>query len=257
MSAQERDEQARARAAARPPSSPASAIPGWLRRLVLGVVVGRYVIVLGVVPAIPWLLLQERIALLVLLRPTKEWLLVGGAFLRVQGEPSAWLLLAAYAPLMIVVVWCFFLAGRAYQATLRAGTGPRWLRRILPPDKLELAQRMLVRRGPLIAVLGRIAAMPPTLLAAAAGVSDIRWHRYLAADLVGALVAFATIVAAGYGLGEAYERGGVWLSVGGGLVLILLVVLMTRWIRREAARAPAPPDAVAVEGEAPGTDPRH
>jgi membrane protein DedA with SNARE-associated domain len=215
------------------------AIAPWLRRLALGVVVGRFLIVLGVIPAIPLLIVQERYALLVLLRPTKEWLLLGGAVLRVQGEPSVWLLLAAYTPLMIVVVWAFFLAGRAYQDALRDGTGPRWLHRLLPPDKLELAQRMLVRRGALIAVLGRLAAMPPTLLAAAAGVSDIRPRRYLGADLLGSLLAFGAVVGAGYGLGEAYERGGVWLTTAGIGLFVLLVLLMTRWIRREAARTPA------------------
>ena len=238
-----------------PPDGPADEaareVPTWLRRLSLGVVISRYVIVLGVIPAIPVLLLQERITLLVLLRPTKEWLLVGGAFFRVQGAPSPWLLLAAFTPLMIVVVWFFFLAGRAYQATLRAGTGPRWLRRALPPDKLDLAQRVLVRRGPMVAVLGRLAAMPPTLLAAAAGVSDISWRRYLAADLAGALVAFTGVVAAGYGLGEAFERGGVWLTAIGVGGFVLLVVLITRWIRREAARAPAA-DADLSPGRPPG-----
>jgi membrane protein DedA with SNARE-associated domain len=215
-------------------------IPAGLRRLALGVVIGRYVIVLGVIPAIPFLLVQERIALLVLLRPTKEWLLVGGAFLRVQGEPSVWLLFAAYLPLMVVVVWFFFIAGRAYRMLLRNGTGPKWLRRAIPPDKLELAQRMLVRRGPLIAVLGRVAAFPPTLLAAAAGVSDISPRRYLAADLLGAVLSFGIVVSAGYGLGEAYERGGPWITGLGAGLFVVLIVLMTRWIRREAERSPLP-----------------
>ena len=224
-----------------------------LRRLALAVVIGRYVIVLGVLPAIPFLLLQERIALLVLLRPTKEWLLVGGAFLRVQGEPAVWLLFAAYTPLMIVVVWFFFIAGRAYQTLLRAGTGPRWLRWAIPPDKLELAQRMLVRRGPLIAVLGRVAAMPPTLLAAAAGVSDVSARRYLVADLAGSVLAFALVVAAGYGLGETYERGGPWLTTVGVAMFVVMVVLMTRWIRREAERSPAvPPPAGTADGDQAG-----
>lgn len=222
-----------------------------LRRLALGVVIGRYVIVLGVIPAIPFLLAREHIALLVLLRPTKEWLLVGGAFLRIQGGPPVWLLFAAFAPLMLVVVWFFFIAGRAYRTVLRDGTGPRWLRRAIPPDKLELAQRMLVRRGPLIAVLGRIAAVPPTLLAAAAGVSDLSPRRYLAADLLGAVLAFGLVVSAGYGLGEAYERGGPWITGLGAGLFLLLIVLMSRWIRREAERSPLP-----AEPSADGDQPR-
>lgn len=236
------------------------AVPAWLRRLSLGVVIGRYVIVLGVIPAIPLLLVRERIALLVLLRPTKEWLLVGGAFLRVQGEPSVWLLFAAFAPLMLVVVWFFFVAGRAYQGVLRTQTGPRWLHRAIPPARLELAQRMLVRRGPLIAVLGRLAAMPPTLLAAAAGVSGISPRRYLGADLAGAVVSFAAVVTAGYGLGEAYERGGPWLTAVGVGLFVTLVVLITRWVRREAARAPAPTpppaDGTGARAESGGPAPR-
>jgi membrane protein DedA with SNARE-associated domain len=222
-----------------PPRAGTGISPG-LRRLALAVVIGRYAIVLGVVPAIPFLIAQERIGLLVLLRPTKEWLLLAGAFLRVQGEPPVWLLFAAFVPLMLVVVWFFFVAGRAYQDLLRDGSGPRWLRRAIPPAKLDLAQRMLVRRGPTIAVLGRLAAMPPTLLAAAAGVSDISPRRYLAADLVGAVVSFSAVVSAGYVLGEAYERGGPWLTAAGVGLFATLILLMTRWIRREAERSPAP-----------------
>lgn len=223
-------------------------VPTWLRRVSLGVVVARYVIVLGMIPGIPFLLAQQRIALLVLLRPTKEWLLVAGGYLRVQGEPSVWLLFAAYTPLMIIVVWFFFIAGRAYQDVLRQGTGPSWLRRAIPPQKLELAQRMVVRHGPVIAVIGRIAAMPPTLMAAAAGVSDISPRRYLAADLLGAVLGFAMVVGAGYGLGQAYERGGPWITAVGVGLFAVLILLMSRWFRREAEREPAMSDPERSSG---------
>jgi membrane protein DedA with SNARE-associated domain len=148
---------------------------------------------------------------------------------------------------MLVVVWFFFIAGRAYQDLLRDGSGPTWLRRAIPPAKLDLAQRMLVRRGPTIAILGRLAAMPPTLMAAAAGVSDISPRRYLAADLVGAVTSFGAVVAAGYALGEAYERGGPWLTVVGVGLFVTLILLMTRWIRREAERSPGPATADAAD----------
>jgi hypothetical protein len=165
----------------------------WLRRLALGIVVGRYVIVLGVIPAIPFLhRCRSAIALLVLLRPdqgvaaARRGVPAGGARRRCAAvrPPSL--------PLMILVVWFFFIAGRAYQHVLRDGTGPRWLHRAIPPDKLELAQRMLIRRGPLIAVLGRLAAMPPTMLAAAAGVSDVSARRYLAPTSWGRCSSFAS-----------------------------------------------------------------
>lgn len=228
------------------PVAAESRISRPLRRFALGVVIARFAIPLAAIPLIP-VLLPDRILLLVLLRPTKEWLLFGGGRAQVVGDPSLWLLFAAYAPLMIFVVWAFFLAGRAYQRTLREGTGPTWLHRAVPPHQLELAQRVLARRGPMIAVLGRIAAMPPTILAAAAGVSDVSPRRYLAADLVGALTAFAITVGAGFALGSAYQEGGVWLTVVGVTLFAALIFLMTRWIRREADAGPPVP--ASTDGE--------
>lgn len=219
------------------------AIGPAIRRAALAVAVARYVIPLLALPLIP-VLLPDRTALLILLRPTRELLLVAGAQLRVTGEPELWLLFAAFVPLMMVAVWAFFVVGRAYRGPLRDGDGPRWLHRVMPADQLEQAQRVLARRGPTIAVLGRVAGFPPTLLAAAAGVSDVAARRYLAADSVGAVLAFAIAVGAGYTLGQAYERGGVWLTAGGLALILILVVLLSRWVRREATRGEGLPPAV-------------
>jgi membrane protein DedA with SNARE-associated domain len=92
---------------------------------------------------------------------------------------------------------------------------------------------VLARRGPTIAVLGRIAALPPTIMAAAAGASDVDARRYLAADLFGALASFSLMLGAGWLLGDAYDEYGVWITVAGVIVLLGLIVLLTRWIRRE------------------------
>lgn len=216
---------------------------GW-RRFVVSVAVLRYVIPLLAIPLIP-VLVVDRVPLLVLLRPQKEFLLLGGAQLRLFGEPGVGLLFAAYLPLMLVAVWAFFAVGRIYGPALRAGRGPRWLRRALPPDQLEVAQRVLARRGPLIAVLGRVAALPPTLLAAAAGGSDVSTRRYLVADAVGAVAGFAITVTVGYGLGRAYETGGVWITIAGVVLFLGLVLLMTRWLRAEGERRDAAVDAAA------------
>lgn len=215
-------------------------IAPWLRRSALVVAILRYAVPLAAIPLIPFLL-RERIVLLVALRPTKEFLLLGGGQARVVGEPPVAALFAAYLPLMVVAVWAFFIVGRAYRTTLRDGEGPRWLHRAVPPAQFEIAQRVLARRGPTIAVLGRIAALPPTVMAAAAGASDVSARRYLAADVVGALVAFALAVGAGYGLGQAYERGGVWLTAAGVALLVALLLLLTRWLRAEANRPEAKP----------------
>lgn len=207
---------------------------GW-RRFGIAVVVLRFAVPLAAVPAIPFLLIND-ISLLVLLRPQKEFLLVGGGQTRYLGEPGVLPLFLAFMPLGILAVAAFFLVGRAYRSALEDGAGPAWFHRTVPPHQLELAQRLLARRGPAIAILGRIAAMPATVLAAAAGLSDVDAKRYLLADAVGAVLAFALTVGAGLALGRAYERGGAWLTAAGVVLFAVLLVLMTVWLRREAER---------------------
>ena len=207
---------------------------GW-RRLALAVVLLRFAIPLAAVPAIPFLL-RDRIGLLVLLRPQKEFLLVGGGQTRFLGEPGVLPLLLAYLPLGVLAVSAFFVVGRAYRTALREESGPAWLHRVVPPQQFELAQRVLARRGPAIAVIGRIAAMPPTVLAAAAGTSEVAPNRYLLADAFGSMLGFAMAVGVGLALGRAYEDGGVWLTAVGVVLFGAMIALVTWWIRREAER---------------------
>jgi membrane protein DedA with SNARE-associated domain len=205
------------------------------RRVSLAVVVLRFAIPLAAVPLIPFLI-RNQIALLVLLRPQKEFLLVGGGQTRYLGEPGVVPLLLAYLPLGVLAVTAFFVVGRAYRTPLREQNGPAWLHRAVPPRQLELAQRVLAKRGPAIAVIGRIAAMPPTVLAAAAGTSDVAPRAYLVADAIGAVLGFAMAVGVGLALGRAYEEGGVWLTVVGVVLFGAMIALVTWWIRREAER---------------------
>jgi membrane protein DedA with SNARE-associated domain len=213
------------------------------RRLAVGAAIARYALPVLALPLVP-LLITDRLPWLVLLRPTKDLLLLGGGQRRVVGDPSVLLLFAAYLPLMLFGVWAFYAVGRAYRDPLRSGEGPAWLSRAIPQDKLEIAQAVLARRGPAIAVLGRLAALPPTVIAAAAGVSDVDTRRFLAADAIGALASFAMVVAAGYTLGRAWEQGGVWLTAAGLVLFVALIALLTRWLRAEAnAHRTAPPVA--------------
>jgi membrane protein DedA with SNARE-associated domain len=207
-------------------------VPDGVRQLALVLAVSRYVIPLAAIPLIP-VLLRDHLPLLILLRPTKELLLLGGGRAQVTGDPTILVLFAAYVPLMMLLVVPFFVLGRAYRAKLELGEGPTWLHRAIPPEQFAIAQRVLARRGPSIAILGRIAAIPPTILAAAAGASSVGARRYLVADAIGGLAAFAITVGAGYGLGQAYAEGGVWLTAAGVALFVVLVALLSRWIRRE------------------------
>ncbi len=221
-------------------------VPDGLRRVAIGVVTLRLLLPFVAVPLIPFLL-ADRIALLVLLRPQKEFLLLAGAQARLLGHPSLVLVAAAYVPFMVVAVWAFFVVGRAYRPALRNGGAPAWLNRIVPPRRLEAAERVLARRGPSIAVLGRLAAFPPTVLAAAAGTSDVHARRYLVADAIGAATSLFMVLAAGYGLGRAFEQGGWWLTAVGAAVLVVLIVLLTRWLREDTP----PPNGTDMNGQSP------
>jgi membrane protein DedA with SNARE-associated domain len=207
-----------------------------LRRSAITVAVLRYAVPLAAIPLIPFLIRDDRLALLVLLRPQKEFLILAGAVLARTGSPSAASILAAYVPFMVVAIWAFFLVGRIFRPALDAGEAPRWLTRMLPAEQLDVGRKVLARRGPVIAIMGRIAALPPTIMAAAAGASDVDARRYLGADLVGALVSFTLMLGAGWALGDAYDEYGVWITVAGVVVLIALIVLLTRWVRSEAER---------------------
>lgn len=224
-----------------PESSP---VPDRWRRLSLVVVVLRFAVPLAAIPAIPFLLVNN-ISLLVLLRPQKEFVLVGGGQSRYLGEPELAALFFAFIPLGLLTIPAFFVIGRAYQGALRTGDGPDWLHRAIRPSQLEVAQRVIARKGPAIAVLGRLAALPPTVLAAAAGVSDVSWRRYLAADATGAVLAIGLTLGAGYALGRTYQEGGIWLTAIGVTLFAVIILLLTYWIRREANRDDAP---AAVDG---------
>ena len=227
----------------------------WRRLALTGVIV-RFAIPLAAVPLIPFLI-RDNITLLVLLRPQKEFVLVGGGQTRYLGDPGVLPLLLAYLPLGILAVTAFFVVGRAYRTALREQAGPAWLHRAIPPRQLELAQRVLARRGPIIAVIGRIAAMPPTVLAAAAGTSDVSPRRYLIADALGGLIGFGIAAGVGLALGRAYEEGGVWLTVVGVALFVAMIGLITWWIRHEAERdedpSPASPPAAAAVTDTPSS----
>lgn len=179
----------------------------------------------------------EDIYLLTLVRPSKDSVLWGGALWRIRpGEVDPWLAFLSYAPLMIVMNWPFLYLGRAYGPALARGEGPRWLQRSVSPENLAVARTLLARKGPQIAILGRIAALPPTVMAAAAGTSDVRAWRYQLADTVGGVLAWGVTFGLGVALGETWERAGVWTTVGSVVVLFAAISWMTRWLQREAER---------------------
>lgn len=219
-----------------PPPVAEFALARRWRRPLVALSALRYVVPILALPLVP-VLTPDDVGLLTLLRPGKEILLLAGGLTRTQSTPGILVAFLAYLPLMVGGVWAFFGLGRAYADDLRTGDGPAWLSRAVPPDRLEVAQRVLARRGPVVAFIARVALMPPTIVAAAAGVSDVSTRAFLLADLVGAVVSFAAVFGIGIALGEAYERGGPWVTGAGVVLVVVAAMLVSRWLQAEAERS--------------------
>ncbi len=200
------------------------------RKVLLGL--GAVRVALGVVaiPLVP-VLYKDDFLLLVLMRPTKELFLAGG-FLVKQGDLNLILLVLAAIPLSIFGAWLFYLLGRSYERELEQGRVPEFAKKILDPDKINKLEKVLKAKGPRLIFLGRIAVMSSAGVAAAAGAARMEPKRFLPVDLVGGLVSIAYTVAAGYFLGEAYERAGPWLTALGVAAFMGFAYILGRGLKR-------------------------
>jgi membrane protein DedA with SNARE-associated domain len=176
-------------------------------------------------------LYKKHFMVLVLLRPTKDVLLAAG-FLGRRGDVHLGLVILAAIPLAVFGVWVMFWLGRSFASEIQDGTLPRWARRILPKDRIDDMCKVLEKRGDKVVIMGRLAAFPSTVMAAAAGVSGMETKRFLKADAIGALLSIAEVVGAGYLLGSAYKAAGPWVTVVGVAVLFGGMFYVGRMLRR-------------------------
>jgi membrane protein DedA with SNARE-associated domain len=190
----------------------------------------RAVLALVAVPLAP-VLYEDHFVLLVLLRPTKEVLLAGGFLLR-RGEVDPFTLMLATVPLMVFGVWQFFALGRGYKKEIAAGDLPGLGGRVLPAKRIQAIRKVLAKKGAKLVLLGRLAAMPSTVIAAAAGASTMPTRTFLLADGVGALLSIGEVLGAGLLLGSAYKQAGPWLTGVGVAVLLGMLWMAGRYLKR-------------------------
>lgn len=213
----------------------------------------RIALALAALPLTP-LLFRDGLVTLLLMRPTREFLLLAGFRVRAD-EIGLVVVLLAVLPMLLLGNWVFFGLGRAYRDDLDNGL-PGWLQQSVDPEQVARLRAVLARRGTLLVVLSRLAIFPATLLAAAAGASPLSTRRFLLADSLGAALSLAQYIGAGYVLGRAYESAGLWIALMGGAGLVAILVVFGRALRatEEApspATGPQPPDPADVR---PGKD---
>ena len=185
------------------------------------------------IPLVPWLY-EEHVAGLVFLRPTKEVFVFAGYSIR---EGNAWLpvIVLAALPMLLGGVWIFYGLGRAYADELSDAELPGLAGRLLPKERIDQMQDLLEERGPSVVFLGRLAAFPSTLMAAAAGASGVPPREFLPADTAGALTSMGALLGLGYVLGGAYEKAGPWITAVGVVVLAGLLVMLGRALLRSGS----------------------
>ncbi len=194
------------------------------RRLLLGLAGLRGVLAVLAIPLAP-ALYEDHAALLVLLRPAKEVFLFAG-YKASQHELNLFIVVLAAIPLLVLAVWVFYFLGRAYRDELAHADLPGIAGKLLPRSRVGSLCDAIKDRGWPLVFIGRLAIMPSTLVAAAAGTADIPVRTFLLADAAGAFVSLGMMLAAGYFLGEARDAAGPWFTVLGALALLGLMFVL-------------------------------
>ena len=187
----------------------------------------RAALAIAAFPLAPFLY-REHAAVLVLLRPTKETLLFAGYMVH-RGDVSLGTTILAAIPLLVPGVWVFYALGREHGTDEEL---PGLLGRVLPRERTRQLSEALEANGEKVVFLGRMAAMPSTVVAAAAGASDMAVRRFLLFDGAGAAVSLTLMLALGWALDDAYETAGPWLTALGVAALAAAAVIVGRSLSR-------------------------
>jgi membrane protein DedA with SNARE-associated domain len=144
-------------------------------------------------------------------------------------------LVLAAIPLLLGGVWLFYALGRAYSDELSDAELPGVAGRLLPNERIDKMQDVLEEKGPRVGFLGRLAAFPSTLMAAAAGASGVPFKDCAIADGAGALLSMLALFGIGFALGGAYDEAGPWITGAGVLVLAAVLVMLGRSLSRSGS----------------------
>ena len=186
------------------------------------------------IPLAP-VLYEEHFVLLVLLRPTKDVFLAGG-FLVERGDVAPAPIVLAALPLLVGGVWLFHALGRGFRDEIERADLPWIAGRLLPPERIKAIGDAVEDGGPRLVYLGRLAAFPSTLVAAAAGTGRMDVRSFLVADGLGGLTSMALSLTLGYLLGEAYDTAGPWLTAVGVAALAAMAIVIGRRLRTTGSR---------------------
>ena len=105
---------------------------------------------------------------------------------------------------------------------------------MLPAERIRALCGAVDKGGARFVFLGRLAAFPSSLVAAACGSAKVPTRTFCLADGLGAMISLTACVTAGYLLEEAYDDAAPWFSVVALIALAAAVLLLGRYLRNAA-----------------------
>jgi membrane protein DedA with SNARE-associated domain len=202
--------------------------------IIIGGIALRGLYGVATLPLIPLMLASHPLLLQLITGSTVAQVVVGA---RVRVGDVEWpVAILAGLPMWLLFDWLYWWAGhrwgdRALTLLLSRGGRPGAARRAA---RLE---RVLHRFGPAGVLLAWFLPVPNMLIYAAAGLSGMRLRTFLVLDLVGTVVAVATVVTLGYLLGsravdlvDRLDRVGLLAALA-----VVLVLVAAHLVRRRRA----------------------
>ncbi len=114
--------------------------------------------------------------------------------------------------------------GKKYGPRVFVKEGSRLFKR----EHIVRAREFFAHYGPKTVVIARFLPFIRTLAPAFAGVGNMRYARFLAYNIIGALLWVPAMAAAGYWLGAAFPHADQWLAAG--IVLVAALSTIGSWL---------------------------
>jgi membrane protein DedA with SNARE-associated domain len=172
--------------------------------------------------------------------PGETALVVAGAYAGSTHNLSPWGVFAVAAAAAIVGDNIGYWIGARGGYRLARSQGHRVR---LDEHKLKVARYLFDRYGPMVVFFGRFVAILRTYTAFLAGISRMRWRRFLVANAAGGIIWAAAFTLAAYLAGATLRRvsGTIALVLGAVAVVVIAgaAVMIRRQMGRLAARAEA------------------
>lgn len=195
--------------------------PRRLKYWLLGLVLIRTCAALAAFPLAPFLI-EKHSLVLVFLRPTNLVVFLSGALVKTN-EVEPWQIVAAAFPLQVVIIWLYYLVGKAWSDELGADDKlPFLMTRLLPAEQIKRLRHLIQRKGDKFVFFSRFAMFPTGLVAATAGAGDLGTKRFFLADALGTAASSGAALGVGYALGQAAFNDKWWILVAGTVGFILL-----------------------------------